>query len=127
MALRLVAVTVLLVAALGSPSHEQLAEKMLASLDKITMVLKGIEGDDAAKDAKPELRKAADSWIEARAQAGKLPPPEKDEKERLVKIYRPKIDATLKKMFIEIQRVSVIPGGKDALKEIAGVLKKDEK
>ena len=108
-------------------THEQLAQKMLASLDKITQVLLTIDGEDVAKDAKPALRKAADSWIEARVQAAKLPPPEREEKERLVKIYRTKIDATLKKMFIEIQRVSVIPGGKDALTEIAGVLKKDEK
>ena len=30
-------------------------------------------------------------------------------------------------MFLEIRRVENIPGGKDALKEIAGVLKKDSK
>ena len=49
----------------------------------------------------------------------------KEEKERLVKLYKTKLDQTLKKLFVEIQRVSVITGGKEALMEIAGVLKKD--
>ena len=110
----------------GSP-YEQAVKKMLGSLDKITSALKTIESEDTAKSAGPDLRKAADTWVEARAKAAKLPPPERDEKERLAKLYKPKMDEALKKMFTEIQRVNGIPGGKEALKEIASVLKKDGK
>ena len=49
----------------------------------------------------------------------------RDEKTRLEKLYKPKLEEALKKMFGEVRRVEGIPGGKDALKEIAGVLKKD--
>jgi hypothetical protein len=112
----------------GEPSrHEELVKAMLASLDQIGKTLKAIDVEDAAKAAKPELRKAADAYVEARNQAQKLPPPEKDEKERLARLYRLKIDESVKKMLVEVQRVSIIPGGRDALKEIEGVLKKDGK
>ena len=70
---------------------------------------------------------SAKTWVDERARAAKLVPPDRAEKERLTKIYRPKIDEALKKMFLEIRRVEIIPGGKDALKEIRGVLSKDEK
>jgi hypothetical protein len=33
----------------------------------------------------------------------------------------------MKKMFTEVRRVEAIPGGKDTLKEISAVLKKDGK
>jgi hypothetical protein len=33
----------------------------------------------------------------------------------------------MRKMFIEVRRVENIPGGKEVLKEISGVLKKDDK
>ena len=110
----------------GSP-YEQTMQKMLSSLDKINTALKSIDTEETAKNAQPDLRKAADTWVEARARAAKLPPPERDEKERLTKLYKPKFDDALKRMVTEIQRVNVVPGGKEALKEIAGVLKKDGK
>lgn len=115
-----------LIAGEGSP-YERAIVQMIGSLDKMTAVLKTIEAEDSAQASRPELRKAADIWVETRIRAAKLQPPEREEKERLTKIFRPKIDEALKKMFVEVQRVSLIPGGKEALKEIAGVLKKDGK
>jgi hypothetical protein len=114
------------VAGEGSP-YEKAIQKMIGSLDEIAVTLKTIKDEDSAGAAKPELRKSADVWVETRAKAAKLQPPEKDEKTRLEKLYKPKLEEAMRKMFVEVRRVESIPGGKDALKEISGVLKKDEK
>jgi hypothetical protein len=116
----------LVVAGEGSP-HEKVIQDMISSAESIGAKLKTILDEETAAAAKPDLKKANDVWVEARARSARLPAPEKVEKERLKKLYQPKLDDALKKMFSEIVRVQGIPGGKDALKEIAGVLKKDSK
>ena len=117
------------VAGAGEESpHEQAIQKMLGSLDRISAELKKIVDEESALAAKPELRKDAASYLETRAKAAKMQPPEKAEKVRLEKLYKPKIEESLKNLFTQTRRVELIePGGKDALKEIAGVLKKDGK
>jgi len=110
----------------GSP-YEKALLQMIGSLDSIGTKLKTIIDEDSALAAKPALRKAADTWVDGRTKAEKLEPPERDEKTRLEKLYKPKLEDALRKMFTEIRRVENIPGGKDALKEISGVLKKDSK
>lgn len=110
----------------GSP-YEQALQKVVDSFEKIGASLKTIVDEDSATAAKPELKKAANTFLEARAKAEKMQPPEKDEKVRLEKLFKPKLEEAMKKMFTEVRRVELIPGGKDALKEIAGVLKKDRK
>jgi hypothetical protein len=114
-------------ASAGDTPHEAALQQMLGSLDEITKILKKIEGEEQANAAKPDLRKAGDGWIEARAKAAKLQPPERAEKERLTKIYKPKLEDSMKRFFTEVRRVENIPGGKEAMKEISGVLKKDGK
>jgi hypothetical protein len=110
----------------GSP-YEKAIQKMIGSLDEIAVTLKTVIDEDTAGAAKPDLRKSAGVWVETRAKAAKLQPPEKDEKVRLEKLYKPKLEEAMRKMFIEVRRVENIPGGKEALKEISGVLKKDDK
>jgi hypothetical protein len=110
----------------GSP-HEQVIQKTLSTLESITTELAKIVDEDTANAAKPELRKAATEWAETQTKAKKLQPPDKAEKLRLEKLYKPKIDESMKKLLIQKVRVEVIPGGKDALKEISGVLKPDGK
>ncbi len=122
----LLAAFVLLGAGEGSP-HEKVIQQMIASAESIAVTLKTIIDEDTAAASRPPLRKAAASWTEARAKAEKLQPPEKDEKVRLEKFYKPKLEEALKKMFNEVRRVENIPGGKEALKEITGVLQKDSK
>jgi hypothetical protein len=107
--------------------HEQSIKQMLKGFDEISTVLKKIESEETAVAAKPDLRKLSDTWIEQRGKAAKLPPPEREEKARLTKLYKPKLDQAMRKLFTEVVRVEAIPGGKDAVKEISGVLKKDEK
>ena len=116
------------VAAAGENSpYEKAVQKMIGSLDEIAATLKTVIDEDTAGAAKLDLRKSAGVWIETRAKASKLQPPEKEEKARLEKLYKPKLEESMRKMFIEIRRVEIIPGGKEALKEISGVLKKEEK
>jgi hypothetical protein len=110
----------------GSP-YEKALQQVVESFDKIGVTLKTIVDEESAAAAKPDLRKSAASFLEARTKAAKMQPPEKDEKVRLEKLYKPKLDASMKKMFSEVRRVEPIPGGKDALKEISAVLKKDGK
>jgi hypothetical protein len=115
-------------AAAGENSpYEKAIQKMIGSLDEIAATLKTIIDEDTAGAAKLDLRKSAGVWIETRDKAAKLLPPEKEEKARLEKLYRPKLEESMRKMFIEVRRVENIPGGKEALKEISGVLKIEEK
>jgi hypothetical protein len=107
--------------------YEQALQQVVESFDKIGVTLKTIVDEESAAAAKPDLRKSAASFLEARTKAAKMPPPEKDEKVRLEKLYKTKLDAAMKKMFTEVRRVEAIPGGKNALKEISAVLKKDGK
>jgi hypothetical protein len=125
LAILLTAVAVL-VAGEGSP-HEKIMQEMLGALDAIGVSLKSIKDEETAMAAKPDLRKANDGFVAARTRAAKLPAPEKDEKTRLEKLYKPKFEESLKKMNIERTRVELVPGGRDALTEIAGVLDKDKK
>jgi hypothetical protein len=116
-----------LASAVQESTYEKSVVQMLTSLDEIGKILKGIEGEEMANAARPLLRKAAETWNEARAAAAKMQPPEREEKERLTRLYKPKIEESVRKMLAEVRRVEVIPGGRDALKEIRSVLKKDEK
>lgn len=114
-----------LTASAGEPSpHEDVLRQMIAQLDVISGTLTKIADEDTAKAAHPELRKAAEAWTVARTKAAKLPPPERKEKDRLAKEYRPKLEASLKKLFEQVARVQSVPGGRDALQEIRGVLAK---
>jgi len=111
----------------GEPSHEDIVKQMLAGLDKITMSLTTITNEESAEAAKPELRKAAKEWVELRAKVEKLPPPPREEKDRLDKEYKEKLVTARKKLVAEQIRVQNIPGGPEALKEIRGVLAKTMK
>jgi hypothetical protein len=111
----------------GEPSHEDVVKQMLAGLDKITMTLTTITNEESAEAAKPGLSKAAKEWVELRAKVEKLPPPPREEKERLEKEYKQKLETARKKLVAEQIRVQNIPGGPEALKEIRGVLAKPMK
>ena len=125
--LGVVLITLALFAAGGGSPHEKIMQEMLGALHAIGTSLKTITDEDTAAAAKPALKKANDAFVDARTRAAKLPAPEKDEKVRLEKAYKPKFEESMKKMNVERTRVEFVPGGKDALKEIAGVLDKDRK
>ena len=116
----------LLAAGEGSP-YEKALQQVVDSFNKIGDSLKTIVDEDSAMAARPELRKAAAGFLDARTKAEKMQPPEKAEKVRLEKAFKTKLEDAMKKMFTETRRVELGPGGKDALKEISGILKKDSK
>jgi hypothetical protein len=110
----------------GSP-YEKALQQVLDSFNKIGDSLKTIVDEDSANTAKPDLRKAAAGFLDARTKAEKMQPPDKAEKVRLEKAYKEKLEGAMKKMFTEVRRVELVPGGRDALKEISSILKKDSK
>ena len=114
-------------AASQTSPYEETLKQAIESFEKIGATLRKIDDEASAAAAKPELRKSAEAFLAARAKAAKMQPPEKAEKVRLEKQYKPKLEEAMKKMFTEVRRVELIDGGKEALKEISGVLKKDSK
>jgi hypothetical protein len=104
-----------------------IVKELLETMDKLTMQLEAIKDEDTAKASKDELRKSVSYWLEVRKKAEKMKPPSKEEKDRLEKEYKSKLQAAQKKLFGEIARVKSVPGGPDALKEIRGLLGKNPK
>jgi len=103
---------------------EDVIKQIIETMDSLTGTLTNIKDADSAKDAQPELRKAAGKWQTIRKKAENMAPPSKEEKDRLAKEYRPKLEQSQKKLFVEVGRVSTVPGGKEALSEITAVLEK---
>src|SRR4051794_32879495 len=106
---------------------EDVLKSMLGTMDQITKTLSGITDEDTAKAARPELKKSAEEWQAVRKKAEHLPPPSKEEKDRLAKEYKKKLEDSQKKLFEEISRVQGVPGGKAALLEVSKVLGKQPK
>jgi hypothetical protein len=112
----------------GEPSkYEEATKQLLGQLDTIAGVLLKIQDEESAKEATPALKKAAEAFLDARKKAEALPPPERDEKDRLAKLYQPKMEETLKKLYGQAARVQAIPGGREALTEIRAVFEKKDK
>lgn len=111
----------------GAARFEQVLKDLGATMEKLTSTLAGIRDQDSAKSAQPELRKVAGHWQALMKKADDVAPPNKEEKERLEKEHRPKLEEARKKLFVEVQRVREVPGGREALKEISAVLERKPK
>jgi hypothetical protein len=105
-------------------SFADVVKEMLSTMEKITASLTAIRDEETAKSARPELLKAAAGWQEIVQKAAKMRPPTREEKERLEKEYKEKMQVAQKKLFAEIARVKGVPGGREALKEISAALGK---
>jgi hypothetical protein len=108
-------------------SFEDVVKQMLDVMGSLTTTLATIRDDETAKSAQPDLRKAAGKWQLIKKKAEGLPPPSKEEKDRLTKEYKTKLEEAQKKLFGEVARVSVIPGGRAALLDMSSVLGKKGK
>ena len=106
---------------------EDIVKQMVQTMDTLTRTLGTIQDEETAKGARPELRKAAEKWHTIKKNAENLPPPSREERDRLAKEYKGKLEEAQKKLFVEVARVALVPGGKDALLEISGVLAKKSK
>lgn len=113
-----------------SGSEGRLADvikEILDTMDKLTTQLEGIKDEDTAKASKNDLKKSTGRWLEIRKKSEKMKPPSKEEKDRLEKEFKGKLQAAQKKLFAEIARVKTVPGGPEALKEIRGLIDKNFK
>ncbi len=102
--------------------HELAVKQVLKSLDKLTVALSAVKDADTAQAARPELRKAAKDWTDLKAKTALLPPPDKAEKDRLVKEYKGKMDEAIKKYYGEVGRVFSIQAAKEVLMELKPVV-----
>jgi hypothetical protein len=110
------------------PRQIDVVKSMLSAMDKMTDTLKSISDEEAAKTARPELKKQAEEWIAMRKRAEKVPPPTAEEKELLVNEYQAKMRDAQKKLYKEIARVrDTVPGGREALTEFNSAFKTPEK
>jgi hypothetical protein len=103
-------------------THDDVVKQMLGVLDKLSKSLTAINSQASADAARPELKKLAKEWMQTRQAAEKLPPPSREDKDRLEKEYKGKLEAAQKKLYGEVVRVRMVPGGPEALQEIRGVL-----
>jgi len=101
----------------GSP-YENVLKDLIAAMDKLSDVLSTVKNEPSAKVAVPEVKKTLGQLDEVRKKAKALPQPEKEEKDRIAKIYRPKLDESIKKLLGQVARVKAIPGGSELVKDI---------
>ena len=121
-------VAVTLIANAGSQlTHEAVLKETLGALEKLSATLAGIRDAETAKLAQSDLRKSADQWKALMKKAEELPPPNKEEKEKLEKAYAPKLEEARRKLFGEVDRVRSVAGGREALQVIDAVLNRKPK
>ena len=97
----------------GASPYETVLKELVAALDGVTKVLAGVRTEANARDAVPEVKKAVSRLKEVQKKAAALPQPEKAEKDRVSKLYRPKLQESISKLTTEIARVKAIPGGSE--------------
>lgn len=110
-----------------SEAFEKLVKGMVGTLERISQSLAEIKDRETADAARPILRKSGEDFLALRKQAETLPPPPKEVKDRLAKLYRGKLEAVQKKILAEVVRVQRLPGGREALEELGTVLGKEPK
>jgi len=108
-------------------SLESVIKQMIDTMDGLTKTLATIRDEESAKSAQPELKKTAEQWRLIKKKAEGVSPPSKEEKDRLAKQFKMKLEEAQKKLFTEVARVSAIQGGREAILEISSVLKKEKK
>lgn len=111
----------------ADPRFEEIVKLMLGTMDNLSTTLSTVQDEETAKAAKPELRKIAGKWADIKKKAEALPPPSKEDKDRLAKQYKMKLEEAQKKLFGQVLRVRQLAGGPDALLEISSILSKKSK
>jgi len=101
------------------PGHEAILKNMLTTLGDINKTLKDVKDEETATAARPVLRDAAKKLLALRKQADTLKQPEKQERDRLETEYRAKLEEALKEMRNQSVRVKALPGGFEAVQELA--------
>ncbi|HEV2948546.1 MAG TPA: hypothetical protein VGX70_14315 [Gemmataceae bacterium] len=113
LALLALAVLVLPAPSQGGSSYENVVKELIATLNMLTDVLGTVKDEPTARAAVPEVKKVMGRFDEINKKAKALPQPEKEEKDRITKLYRPKLQEAVRKEKAEAARVKSIPGGKE--------------
>jgi hypothetical protein len=103
----------------GEGSYEGLVKEMLSTVEQITKTLQTVKDRTSAETARPELRKAAEKMLELRKKAEEWKQPNKEEKDRLAKEYAPKLEGAVKQLREATVLVKGVPGGEEAIAELA--------
>jgi hypothetical protein len=104
----------------GEPMpYERIVKEMLGTLEHISEELSKITNQDTAEAATPKLKSAAEKLLQLRKQAAELKQPDKAEKDRLAREYAGKFELVVKELTKQESRVKGIPGGAEAVKELA--------
>jgi hypothetical protein len=106
--------------------HEEVVKGMLDTLETVIKVIGTIQDEASANAARPELKKGAARLLELRKRAETMRQPTKEEKERLEKEYQGKFEDALKRLRTETIRARTVPGGAEAVQEIAVATPKDK-
>ncbi len=88
----------------GKAAFDDVVKQMLETMDSLTTTLATVRDEESAKAARPELRKAAAKWQGIETKAKNVPPPNREEKDRLAKQYKTKLEEAQKKLFGEVAR-----------------------
>jgi hypothetical protein len=109
------------------PNHEEVLGKLLGSLQAIGKSLEGITDEATATSARPDLKKRAQDFREARKLSEQASPPSPEEREKIAKTWQPKFVEIRKMLEAQIARVQRVPGGKATLEELKPVFEPTEK
>jgi hypothetical protein len=121
LALVLLAAVTSLLPAQGA--YDEVVKQTLGLLGRINDKLESIKDKDSAEAARPDLGKLAVEWAELRKKAKELPPPERVERDELKK-HKSDLRKAVARLGSAVTRVQNIDGGRLALQEISGILKK---
>ena len=111
----------------GKDATEDVVARMLGQLEKMAEALGSMKDEESAASAREGLKKNVAAFRELRLQADKLPPPSREVKDRLAKEYKKKFVDVQEKLMLEVTRIrATVPGGRDALTEVSGLLRGGE-
>ncbi len=106
----------------GRDSFESLRKQQVETLREAADTLGTIKDADSAAKAKPKLKQLGDRWrdLEKRLDATAKTPADEDKSKPLTD----ELNTLVVRYLAEAVRVTFVPGGQDALKEIGEVKKK---
>src|SRR5579862_3718931 len=111
----------------GDGSYEGVVKELLGTVESLTKTLQTIKDRDSAEAARPELKKTAHKILDLRKKAEEWKQPNKEEKDRLAKEYAPKLEAAVKQFREATIIAKGVPGGEEAVAELAILKDKNDK
>ena len=104
--------------------YESVIKQTLETMESLTKTLKMIRDDDSAKDAQEDVTKLAEKWHGIQKKSAELPPPAKEEKDRLAKQYKTKLEEAQKGLSGEVARVRNVTRDPQILAALSSILGK---